>query len=221
MSARKLSVQLLGRVGYADALQLQERLLEARIEQRICDTLLLLEHDPVITLGRGAKQEHVLLSREALALQGVELHETGRGGDVTYHGPGQLVGYPIIDLNPDRRDVRRYVVGLEQVMIEVAAAHGLQARRIAGLNGAWIEDRKIGAVGVRIRRWVTMHGFAINVTTKLSAFELIVPCGIPDKRVTSLEHELSRPVPMAEVEQAAIAAFARVFDAEPEVRRAP
>jgi len=216
--ARPLAVHRLGRIGYADALALQERLLEARCEQRIGDTLLLLEHDPVITLGRGAKQEHVLLSREALAREGVELFETGRGGDVTYHGPGQLVGYPIIDLNPDRRDVRRYVAGLEEVMIRMAAAYGLRAQRIAGLNGAWIEDRKIGAVGVRIRRWVTMHGFAFNATTRLSAFDLIVPCGIPDKRVTSLEHELERGVPMAEVERAAVAAFAEVFDARPEER---
>jgi lipoyl(octanoyl) transferase len=217
-SRRALCVHRLGRVAYADALALQERLLEARCEQRIADTLLLLEHAPVITLGRGAKQEHVLLSREALALQGVELFETGRGGDVTYHGPGQLVGYPIIDLSPDRRDVRRYVAGLEEVMIRVAAAFGLRAQRIAGLNGAWIEDRKIGAVGVRIRRWVTMHGFAFNVTTLLSAYDLIVPCGIADKRVTSLEQELGRAVGMAEVEQAAIAAFADVFDAQPEER---
>jgi lipoyl(octanoyl) transferase len=220
MTARSLSVHRLGRIGYADALALQERLLEARCEQRIDDTLLLLEHDPVVTLGRGAKREHVLLSREALELQGVSLFETGRGGDVTYHGPGQLVGYPILDLSPDRRDVRRYVSALEEVMIRVSETYGLRAQRIAGLNGAWIEDRKVGAVGVRIRRWVTMHGFALNVTTRLSAFELIVPCGIPDKRVTSLESELHRAVPMAEVEQAAIAAFGAVFDATPVERGA-
>jgi lipoyl(octanoyl) transferase len=213
---RVIRVHRLGRIAYAEALALQERLLEARCAQRIADTLLLLEHPPVITLGRGAKHEHVLLSREALAGAGVELFETGRGGDVTYHGPGQLVGYPIVDLNPDRRDVRRYVAGLEEVMIRVASAYGLHAQRISGLNGAWIDDRKIGAVGVRIRRWVTMHGFAFNVTTRLSAFDLIVPCGIPDKRVTSLEHELDRIVPMADVEQAAIAAFSEVFAARPE-----
>jgi lipoyl(octanoyl) transferase len=212
-----LNVHRLGRIGYAKALALQERLLEARAEQRIADTLLLLEHDPVITLGRGSKPEHVLASRELLAAQGVELHQTGRGGDVTYHGPGQLVAYPILDLSPDRRDVRKYVAGLEEVMLRMAASYGLSAGRIAGLNGAWLQDRKIGAVGVRIRRWVTMHGFAFNVTTSLSAFELIVPCGIQNKRVTSLERELSRPVPMPEVEQVAIRAFAEVFDAEPKL----
>ena len=197
---------------------MQEALLEARAVGRVPDTLLLLEHEPVITLGRGAKLEHVLASREALSAQGVELFETGRGGDVTYHGPGQLVGYPIIDLNPDRRDVRKYVAGLEQVMIRVAESYGLRAGRIQGLNGAWIEDRKLGAVGVRIRRWVTMHGFALNVTTALAAFDLIVPCGIPDKRVTSLARELGRDVPLAEVEQRAIDAFAEVFGAAPEAQ---
>jgi lipoyl(octanoyl) transferase len=221
MTPRPLSVHRLGRVAYGEALALQERLLEARIAQAVPDMLLLLEHDPVVTLGRGAKPEHVLLSRDALALQGVELHETGRGGDVTYHGPGQLVGYPIVDLNPDRRDVRRYVSGLEQVMIDLAAAYGLEGRRIAGLNGAWIEDRKIGAVGVRIRRWVTMHGFALNVNTALDAFDVIVPCGIRDKRVTSLAQELGRPVPMDEVERHAVAAFAAVFAATPEVQQGP
>jgi lipoyl(octanoyl) transferase len=215
--SRPLAVHRLGVIGYSDALALQERLLEARCEQRIPDTLLLLEHRPVITVGRGGKQEHVLASRELLTQQGVELFESGRGGDVTYHGPGQLVGYPIIDLNPDRRDVRRYVSGLEEVMIRIAAAYGLQAQRIAGLNGAWIGDRKLGAVGVRIRRWVTMHGFALNVTTALSAFDLIVPCGIQGKGVTSLARELGRDVPMQDVEQVATREFAAVFGAEPEL----
>jgi lipoyl(octanoyl) transferase len=212
---RALAVHHLGRIGYTQALALQERLVVAREAQRIDDTLLLLEHDPVITLGRGGKLAHVLASREMLEAQGVELHETGRGGDVTYHGPGQLVGYPILDLNPDRRDVRRYVHGLEEVMIRIASTYGLQAARIAGLNGAWIEDRKIGAVGVRIRRWITMHGFAFNVTTRLQAFELIVPCGIPDKRVTSLEHELTQPLALPEVLGVAAQAFGEVFACEP------
>jgi lipoyl(octanoyl) transferase len=220
-AARPLAVHRLGLIGYADALALQERLLEARFEQRIPDTLLLLEHRPVITLGRGAKQENVLQSREVLAMQGVELFETGRGGDVTYHGPGQLVGYPIIDLSPDRRDVRRYVNGLEEVMIGIAAGYGISAGRIAGLNGTWIGERKLGAVGVRIRRWVTMHGFAINVTTDLSAFDLIVPCGIKDKRVTSLASELGREVAMSEVESAAVREFARVYGCTVELHDGP
>jgi lipoyl(octanoyl) transferase len=210
-----LLVHRLGSIGYAAALELQERLLAARIAQRIPDTLLLLQHTSVITLGRGSRPEHVLASRELLAAGGVEIHESARGGDVTYHGPGQLVGYPIIDLNPDRRDVRRYVAGLEEVMIRVAGEYGLRAGRIAGLIGAWIEDRKLGAVGVRIRRWVTMHGFALNVSTNLGAFDLIVPCGIPDKKVTSLERELGRPVPHDEVETLTMRVFGEVFDRVP------
>lgn len=218
---RPLTVYRLGRVAYAPTLALQERLLEARVAGEIGDTLLLLEHEPVITLGRGARQENVLLSEELLAQRGVEVHGIGRGGDVTYHGPGQLVAYPILDLKPDRRDVRKYVAGLEQVMIDVAAHYGLSAGRIEGLNGAWIEDRKLGAVGVRISRWVTMHGLALNVSTNLDAFDLIVPCGIRDKQVTSLQHELGRELPMTEVEDAMVERFAAVYDAAPSLHEGP
>lgn len=210
-----LAVHRLGRLHYTPALALQERLLEARIEQAIPDTLLLLQHAPVVTLGRGAKAEHVLHSEAALAALGVELHETGRGGDVTYHGPGQLVAYAIFDLNPDRRDVRKYVTALEEVMIRLAGSYGLHADRIAGLNGAWIGSRKIGAVGVRIRRWVTMHGFAFNVSTDLSAFDLIVPCGIKDKTVTSLERELATDVAWHDVETRTARIFGEVFQRHP------
>lgn len=209
---RPLTVQRLGRVAYSDALALQEELVEQRTAGRIADTVLLLEHEPaVITLGRGAKEEHVLLSREALALQGVEVHETGRGGDVTYHGPGQLVAYPIVDLKPDRQDVRKYVAALEEVMIRVAAGYGITAGRVAGLNGTWVGNNKLGAVGVRIRKWVTMHGLAINVSTALDAFDLIVPCGIRDRGVTSLERELGRQVPMDEVIDRAVGVFTEVL----------
>jgi lipoate-protein ligase B len=202
----------LGRIAYSDALALQEELVEQRTAGRITDTVLLLEHEPaVITLGRGAKEEHVLLSREALALQGVEVHETGRGGDVTYHGPGQLVAYPIVDLKPDRQDVRKYVAALEEVMIRIAASYGITAGRVAGLNGTWVGDNKLGAVGVRIRRWVTMHGLALNVSTALDAFDLIVPCGIRDRGVTSLERELGRPVAMDEVIDRAVGVFTEVL----------
>lgn len=211
--SRSLTVQRLGRIAYGEALALQEELLEQRVAQKIGDTLLLLEHAPaVITLGRGAKPENVLQSREALAAQGIELYETGRGGDVTYHGPGQLVAYPIIDLSPDRRDVRKYVSALEEIMIRVAAVYGLHATRVAGLNGAWIGNDKLGAVGVRISRWVTMHGFALNVSTALDAFALIVPCGIRDKGVTSLEQLLGRSVPMDEVIGHVVQAFCEVLD---------
>jgi lipoyl(octanoyl) transferase len=218
---RTLRVLRLGRVPYARAHAIQERLQQARIRGEIPDTLLLLEHEPVITLGRGAKNDHVLLGRDMLAARGIEVHETGRGGDVTYHGPGQVVGYPIVDLAPDRRDVRRYVRDLEEVMIRTAADWGLRAERIEGLHGAWLRDaemgdRKIGAVGVRISHWVTMHGFALNVATDLSHFALIVPCGIRDKGVTSFERELGRPVPLPAVMDACARHLAAVLGADVE-----
>ncbi len=209
----ELAVHRLGRIGYAECHALQQRLVEARQAGRIGDVLLLLEHPPVLTLGRAAKKEHILLARPLLEARGVEVHEIGRGGDVTFHGPGQLVGYPIVDLKPDRQDVRRYVASLEETMIRIAAEHGVAAGRVAGLNGAWVGNRKIGAVGVRISRWVTMHGFAINVSTDLSFFDLIVPCGIRDKGVTSLERELGRAPTMASVEEQAARHFAEQYDA--------
>ncbi len=191
----------------------------ARQRGEIGDTILLLEHDPVITLGRGAKERHVLLTPEALEARGFEVHEVGRGGDVTYHGPGQLVAYPILDLAPDRKDVRKYVRDLEETMIRIAADYGVAAGRVDGLNGAWVEDsRKIGAIGVRISRWVTMHGFALNVTTDLSHFRVIVPCGISGKGVTSLATETGEAPNMRDVEEAAGRHFATIFDAEIEWR---
>jgi lipoyl(octanoyl) transferase len=209
-----ITAHLLGRVDYHEAHALQERLLEARIEGRIGDTLLLLEHPPVLTLGRGAKREHVVFSAEQLRSLGVDVVETGRGGDVTYHGPGQLVGYPIVDLKPDRQDVRKYVASLEETMIRMAAEHGLEATRVAGLNGAWIGDRKIGAVGVRIRRWVTMHGFAINGTTDLSHFQWIVPCGIRGRAVTSIELESGHSPSFEAMAERAAHIFAGLYGAD-------
>ncbi len=211
---RTVTVHRLGRVEYAEAHALQERLQRARIRGAIGDVLLLLEHPPVITLGRGAKAANILVPTQLLEARGFTVHEIGRGGDVTYHGPGQLVGYPILDLSPDRKDVRRYVGDLEELMIRLAGTYGLTGRRIEKLNGAWIEDRKIGAVGVRISRWVTMHGFAFNVTTDLSHFGVIVPCGITDKAVTSLANELGREVAMDEAISKLEQHFADVFDAE-------
>lgn len=216
---RTVHVHRLGTIGYGDAHALQKRLQEARARKLVPDTLLLLEHTPVITLGRGAKEENLRFPRASLEARGIEVHETGRGGDVTYHGPGQLVGYPILDLSPDRQDVRRYVRDLEEAMIRLAAAYGLEAARIEGLNGTWLRggglgDRKIGAIGVRLSRWVTMHGFAFNVSTLLSHFQLIVPCGIRDKGVTSLELELGRVVPITEVIDTLLPIFAEAFDCE-------
>lgn len=213
-SPRQLDVYRAGVIPYHEAHELQRQLVAARKAGLIHDTLLLLEHPPVLTLGRGAKADNILFSREVLAAQGVSVEEVGRGGDVTYHGPGQLVGYPIIDLHPDRLDVRKYVGSLEETMIRTAAEYGVTASRIDGLNGAWVGDRKIGAVGVRISRWVTMHGFALNNTTELSHFQLIVPCGISDKGVTSLERETGVGVPMRELHDRVAHHFAELYEAD-------
>lgn len=243
----------LGRVQYARAHELQERLQRARIEGSIGDTLLLLEHDAVITLGRGADQEHVLVDEAQRKELGIDLYETGRGGDVTFHGPGQLVAYPILDLAPDRRDVRKYVRDLAEVMIRVAGTYGISAGVIPGdplYIGVWVDESKtqswderaarstlgllgpqeeddmmghlriptlgkLGAIGVRLSRWVTMHGFALNVRTDLSGFSRIVPCGITKVGVTSLERLGVTPLPTREETGAvAVRAFGDVFDAE-------
>jgi lipoyl(octanoyl) transferase len=185
-----------------------------RIAGEIGDIVLLLEHPAVLTMGRSAKARHVLASKSELEALGVELHEVGRGGDVTYHGPGQLVAYPIIDLKPNRKDVRKYVRSLEETMIRTCADFGLRANRIEGLNGAWIEGRKVGAVGVRISRWVTMHGLALNVNSKLEHFEWIVPCGIQDRGVTSISAELGREVSMDTALELLAAHFAAQYDTE-------
>jgi lipoyl(octanoyl) transferase len=196
---RPLEVRHLGRVPYAQGLDLQAHLVAERQKGRIPDTLLLLEHDPVFTLGRNARMENFLLSPEALRARGFDVFETGRGGDVTYHGPGQVVGYPILDLSPDRCDVHRYVRDLEEVMIRTCADYGIEAGRVAGMTGVWVGDEKIGAIGVRIARWVTSHGFALNVSTDLAPFGMIVPCGIRGRGVTSLVQRLARPVAVEEV----------------------
>jgi lipoyl(octanoyl) transferase len=211
---RSIEVRRLGVVPYADALDLQKRLVELRKAGAIPDQLLLLEHPPVITLGVKTRNDrsHVVATPETLEDEGVEIFESGRGGDVTYHGPGQLVGYPIIDLRPDRCDVHRYVRDLEDALIRAVAAFGITAQRMPGLTGAWVADDKLAAIGVRIARWVTSHGFALNVSTNLAHFDLIVPCGIPDKGVTSLDKLTGGPVVMREVEDAVAAALAEVFD---------
>lgn len=198
-SLRPIHVRKLGRLAYDRGLELQAQLVAQRQQGEIPDTLLLLEHDPVFTLGRNARAEHVLHSAEALRQRGFGVFETGRGGDVTYHGPGQIVGYPILDLSPDRQDVHRYVRDLEEAMIRACADFGVAAGRVAGMTGTWVGGEKIGAIGVRIARWVTSHGFALNVGTDLSPFELIVPCGIRGHGVTSLERLLGRPVPTGAV----------------------
>jgi lipoyl(octanoyl) transferase len=241
---KEVTAHWLGRLAYAEAHALQEKLVLARIKGEIGDTLLLLEHDPVITLGRGAKAAHVLADESARTRLGVAFQETGRGGDVTYHGPGQLVAYPIFDLKPYRCDVRRYVRDLGRVMIALAKENGVAAGWIEGdskLVGVWADldapeawpesvtaaslgERrvgKIGAIGVRLSRWVTMHGFAFNASTDLSAYGLIVPCGISDHGVTSLLALTGRAPTVEELARESLVCFARVFEASVEMRPVP
>ena len=215
--ARELDVRRLGRVEYDAGLALQQELVEDRRAGRIGDTLLLLEHPPVITLGvrtRGGVT-NIIASSDELRARGVTVVETGRGGDVTYHGPGQLVGYPIFDLRPDRCDVHQYVRDLEEALIVAVNRFGVVAGRVAGLTGVWVgpsgREAKLAAIGVRISRWITSHGFALNVSTDLKNFNLIVPCGIADRGVTSLDRLVGRTLPTSEVEDAVVAGIAAVF----------
>jgi lipoyl(octanoyl) transferase len=215
--SRSLSVRRLGLVPYGEALALQRALVDQRRAGEVDDLLLLVEHPHVITLGvRGdGGRSHILASQELLVSAGVEVHETGRGGDVTYHGPGQLVGYPIIDLRPDRCDVHRYVRDLEEALIRTASDFGIHADRVKGLTGVWVGPEKLAAIGVRLSRWITSHGFALNVATDLDYFNLIVPCGIADRGVTSLERLLGRTVAMEAVEERIVVHVCGVFDCTP------
>jgi lipoyl(octanoyl) transferase len=209
-SLRPLALRRLGTVDYREGRALQERLVRERRAERIPDTLLLLEHPHVITLGSSSDRAHVLAGPDERATLGIELIETGRGGDVTYHGPGQLVGYPILALEPERRDLHRYLRDLEGVLIDALGELGVAAARAEGLTGVWTKGGKIAAIGVRVSSgWITSHGFALNVTTDLSYFGTIVPCGIRDREVTSLERELGRSVPMSDVVAVVAAACAR------------
>ncbi len=214
---RSLDVRRLGLVEYGAGLELQAGLVEERRSGAIGDTLLLLEHPPVITLGVKTRGQHanIVASPEVLAAEGVSVFETGRGGDITYHGPGQLVGYPILDLRPDRCDVHRYVRDIEEALIIALREFEIEGGRLAGRTGVWVgpdgREEKVAAIGVRISRWITSHGFALNVGTNLQHFQLIVPCGIADRGVTSIDRLLGRAVPMKDVEDAVVRAFSRVF----------
>jgi lipoyl(octanoyl) transferase len=207
-------VRRLGLVEYADGLAAQKLLVSARAQGLIPDTLLLLEHPRVITLGRGADERNLLLGREVLAREGYEVYETDRGGDVTYHGPGQIVGYPILDLKPDRKDVRKYVASVEEVMIRAARAWGLEPERSQGRIGIWTRAGKLGAIGVHISRWITSHGFALNVRTDLRDFAAIVPCGIAGAGVASLQSLLGRAPELREVEEQLMRAASEVWESE-------
>jgi lipoyl(octanoyl) transferase len=221
-----LNLLHLGRVDYTTGLDLQKQLVEARHENRIGNTLLLLEHPPVLTLGRNSDRSNILATDEVLAYRGVEVHEINRGGDVTYHGPGQLVGYPVLDLRSFTLGGRRigavdYVRLLEEVLIRSLGDFAVRAQRISGRTGVWtiaggsVQEKKVAAIGVHIARGITSHGFALNVTTELRDFELIVPCGISDRAVTSLELEATADAMVPTMENAINAVarqFGRVFE---------
>jgi lipoyl(octanoyl) transferase len=208
----KCEVRELGRLDYGKACELQQQLVEERKGGAIPDQFLLLEHPHTITLGRNGKMENLLASEPALRATGIAFHETDRGGDITYHGPGQAVGYPILDLREWKRDVGAYVRAIEQVMLDALLDYGIAAERLPGCTGAWVRGAKIGAIGVHISRWVTSHGFALNVDTDLSYFGYIVPCGLT-KPVTSMA-QLGARVSVAEVNARLIRRFGQVFDRE-------
>jgi lipoyl(octanoyl) transferase len=212
--SRPLEVVDLGRMRYSEALDVQQSLVEQRKQGRGTDTLLFVEHAHVVTMGRNGREQHVLASREVLERSGIEFFETDRGGDVTYHGPGQLVGYPILDLREWKRDVHAYFRGVEQSLIDGLATFGIEAARIAerGYEGVWVNGAKIAAIGIHISRWVASHGFALNIDTDLSYFQYIVPCGLT-KPVCSLR-SLGCQVGREEVMSAMAASFAKIFDYE-------
>ena len=209
-----LKVYKIGLVPYRKALNIQHRLLEMRKNGEIGDTLLLLEHPPTFTIGRKGDKEHLLINERYLSDRGIHFEEISRGGDITFHGPGQLVGYPIIELNEKGRDVHKYLRGLEELIILVLEDFGIQANRIEGLTGVWVEGHKIASIGVGVKRWVTYHGFALNVNTELSYFDMIVPCGIPDVRMTSIAGWLGEKegIQMEDVEEALIKSFIKTFN---------
>jgi len=211
---RTCSLHQLHLVTYENGMKLQQRLVELRQREEIDDQLLLLEHPPVITLGRGGDSGNLLATPDVLESQHVRFYETTRGGDITYHGPGQVVGYPIVHLGEGHRDVRKYVTRLEEVLIRTVAEYGITAARIDGKRGIWVGANKIAAIGVRIARWVTSHGWALNVSTNLDHFRLITPCGIQGMGVTSIERETGRHIPLEEVRAVLSAKFADVFERE-------
>jgi len=212
MSEVRCIVQWLGRMEYGKALELQRQWASARTQGLEEDCLLLVEHPPVITLGRGAKRRHLLADEDLLQAQGIEVWEIERGGDITFHGPGQLVGYPILDLTRHGKDLHRYLRRLEEVLIRTLHRYGIHGERSAGQTGVWVHGAKIASIGVHVSRWVSRHGLALNVSPDLSAFDLIVPCGLSGIRMTSMAALLKRQVPVQAVAEAVAEQFALVFD---------
>ena len=219
MSDRELWIVDCGRRGYGEMLELQRSIAADRIRGELSeDLLLLVEHPPVITLGRSSKDAHLLANPESLRARGVEVFEVERGGDVTFHGPGQLVGYPIIDLKRHKQDLHWYLRQVEEVLIRALRSFGLTGERVQKYTGVWTNGRKIASIGVHARDWVTWHGFALNVSTELSYFDLIVPCGIPGVQMTSIQREVAREVTPAEAAPVVAHAAAGVFNLDLRVR---
>jgi lipoyl(octanoyl) transferase len=218
VTARELWVEDLGRREYGEVLELQREMALERIAGTRPDTLLLVEHEPVVTLGRSSQGAHLLADNRLLASRGVAVFEIERGGDVTFHGPGQLVGYPIVDLTQHKQDLHWYLRRLEQVLIDTLGEFGLEGSRVEKYTGVWMGDRKIASIGVHARSWVTWHGFALNVSTDLSYFDLIVPCGIPGVRMTSVDRELGASVGLPRVAEAVARRFGVEFDLVPTLR---
>jgi len=210
------TVYQLGLIGYSQAYHLQRELLFQRVNDEITDTLLLLEHPPTITIGKSGKLENVLASQARLAREGVSLFFVDRGGDVTYHGPGQLVAYPIIDLRQRGRDAHKYVRDLEEVIIRTLNDFGIKACRDRNHAGVWVRGKEVAAIGLRISRWVSMHGFALNVNMDLEQFSLINPCGFSDRKATSISNLLSQDIPTGAVTEKLLAYFSQVFDSRME-----
>lgn len=212
---RECETYWLGRVAYGEAAELQRQLAVARMRGEVEDSLLLLEHPPVITLGRGAKRGHLRMEERLLQARGIDVWEIERGGDVTFHGPGQLVGYPIVDLTRHGKDLHLYMRKLEEVLIQTLLVYGIQGERRAGQTGVWIGEAKIASIGVHVSRWVSRHGFALNVSTDLGAFDLIVPCGLSGIRMTSMTSLLGQELPVRAVAERAAHEFGQVFDCVP------
>ena len=217
-AVRPIEVKTLGRVPYGKALALQQELVDKRRAGEIPDQLLLLEHPHVITLGSSSRESNILLSRHELEALGIQVHEAGRGGDVTYHGPGQLVGYPVLNLTPDRKDLHRYLRDLEEVLLRVLSEFGIQGSREEGLTGVWVPEGKVAAIGVRVSSgWISSHGFSLNVDPDPKFFSTIIPCGIEDRPVAARSGIVARPVTVEEVIPTVVRAFCSVFGRAPTV----
>src|SRR3990172_12089489 len=214
MTTRALTYCDLGTIDYKEAWDLQKSLFDLRHEKKIGDILLLLEHPHTYTLGKTARKGNLVGSEEYLKKNKISVYDIDRGGDITYHGPGQIVGYPIIDLKNWKQDSHKYLRALEEVIIKTCVEYGLNATRNPAYTGVWIEDRKIAAIGIKISRWITMHGFAFNVSTDLSLFNGIIPCGITDKAVTSVEKEIGKNIKLSEVKLRLLENFKSIFEYE-------